>query len=84
MEVLIKKKDVEYLIRKMLPDVSFIKWTPEGALIEVPLHKLNAVKGSWQGVDFYQFPDLTDPDDFSITIKKETIGEKAGLQLIVN
>jgi len=82
---IIKFKDIEYLIKRQMPDIKFEGWTEQGAVVNVNFVELNARKMDWKGKDItlYTFKNLKPSEKVDFAVRQQIIEGVRDLQLII-
>lgn len=74
-KAILKFKELEYLLRRAMPELKFRGWTKEGAVVEIPFYKLKAERVCWQDIELFKF------DNF--TIRKQDVEGEQDLQVLL-
>ena len=83
-EVLLGFKDLEYLLRKQIPDAKFERWTDKGVMISLNFGQLGAISDIWQNVTIYKFSKIKLPKEVTFKVRGQSIDGQLHYQLCID
>jgi len=81
--VTLKRKDIEHLMKKYLPDISIVKWNKGNMVLEINFIKLNAKRDRWGNLVLYTFQNVKIPKKSKFMVKRQEVDGNKHFQLII-
>jgi hypothetical protein len=81
-KALLKFKDIEFLIKKQMPDLDFKNWTSEGAIVDIDITKVNHSRERWKDIIIYKF-EAQKGKKVEFVLRQQVVSGASDQQLII-